>query len=292
MPLIYLLSSVRNPRPSFVLDLSPDVTVPELRLICEDSMRDFKDFYLVQNGHLLEGNGCIGYAPVHVIFRALGGKGGFGSMLRAIGAQIEKTTNREACRDLSGRRLRDINEEQRLKNWITKKALREKEAKNNKRIKLEKLMNEPSHDFEDKLYEDERSQLVERVAEAFEQGISAATSSGEMPSVIKIKISKPDAKETAEVKAAEIRKRKLDMPQYPKKKPALLWVADDLSNSDEDGDDDEGEDDERKMEDNSGKQLSAIMENNAAVEMGCAAKDAKNGGKIKAEATVTSSSVA
>lgn len=42
-----------------------------------------------------------------------GGKGGFGSMLRAIGAQIEKTTNREACRDLSGRRLRDINEEKR-----------------------------------------------------------------------------------------------------------------------------------------------------------------------------------
>lgn len=29
------------------------------------------------------------------------------------GAQIEKTTNREACRDLSGRRLRDINEEKR-----------------------------------------------------------------------------------------------------------------------------------------------------------------------------------
>ena len=64
----------------------------------------------------------------------VGGKGGFGSMLRyslfiifkfkfinriffcitrAIGAQIEKTTNREACRDLSGRRLRDINEEKR-----------------------------------------------------------------------------------------------------------------------------------------------------------------------------------
>lgn len=50
---------------------------------------------------------------IHIIPRVLGGKGGFGSMLRAIGAQIEKTTNREACRDLSGRRLRDINEEQR-----------------------------------------------------------------------------------------------------------------------------------------------------------------------------------
>ena len=32
-------------------------------------------------------------------------------MLRSIGAQIEKTTSREACRDLSGRRMRDINNE-------------------------------------------------------------------------------------------------------------------------------------------------------------------------------------
>lgn len=35
-------------------------------------------------------------------------------MLRAIGAQIEKTTNREACRDLSGRRMRDVNNEKKL----------------------------------------------------------------------------------------------------------------------------------------------------------------------------------
>jgi hypothetical protein len=45
--------------------------------------------------------------------RLPGGKGGFGSMLRAIGAQIEKTTNREACRDLSGRRMRDVNDEKK-----------------------------------------------------------------------------------------------------------------------------------------------------------------------------------
>lgn len=35
-------------------------------------------------------------------------------MLRTIGAQIEKTTNREAMRDLSGRRMRDINNEKKL----------------------------------------------------------------------------------------------------------------------------------------------------------------------------------
>ena len=37
-------------------------------------------------------------------------------MLRSIGAQIEKTTNREACRDLSGRRMRDINNEKKCVN--------------------------------------------------------------------------------------------------------------------------------------------------------------------------------
>ena len=65
-----------------------------------------------------------------------GGKGGFGSMLRAIGAQIEKTTNREACRDLSGRRLRDINEEKRLKAWIEKQNQRKDEADERKKKKI------------------------------------------------------------------------------------------------------------------------------------------------------------
>ncbi len=40
-------------------------------------------------------------------------------MLRSIGAQIEKTTNREACRDLSGRRMRDVNNE---KKYVQKSA--------------------------------------------------------------------------------------------------------------------------------------------------------------------------
>lgn len=44
--------------------------------------------------------------------RLPGGKGGFGSMLRAQGGRMasQKTTNYEACRDLSGRRLKTVNE--------------------------------------------------------------------------------------------------------------------------------------------------------------------------------------
>ena len=59
----------------------------------------------------LEENRAYSDDTIEIIAGGLpGGKGGFGSMLRALGNQIQKTTNKEACRDLSGRRLRDINE--------------------------------------------------------------------------------------------------------------------------------------------------------------------------------------
>ena len=54
-----------------------------------------------------------GGAFYHVTGKIMGGKGGFGSLLRAIGMQIEKTRNKEACRDLSGRRMRDVNNEKK-----------------------------------------------------------------------------------------------------------------------------------------------------------------------------------
>lgn len=38
----------------------------------------------------------------------LGGKGGFGSLLRSMNPKKKGTENFEACRDLSGRRLRNI----------------------------------------------------------------------------------------------------------------------------------------------------------------------------------------
>lgn len=72
-----------------------------------------QDYYLVHNGKIVTSESNIECGDIQIVLRTYGGKGGFGSMLRAIGAQIEKTTNREACRDLSGRRLRDINEEKR-----------------------------------------------------------------------------------------------------------------------------------------------------------------------------------
>lgn len=133
------------------------------------------DFYLLLNGKILSipnvENGII-----HVIPRMLGGKGGFGSMLRAIGAQIEKTTNREACRDLSGRRLRDINEEKRVKEFLAKKDTTTEDAEERKKRKLQRLCQAPKTEFKDENYEKHMSEMTESVSDAVECGFKAGTS--------------------------------------------------------------------------------------------------------------------
>lgn len=173
------------------------------------------DFYLLYNGRILHGTDTIEDGNVHIIPRLVGGKGGFGSMLRAIGAQIEKTTNREACRDLSGRRLRDINEEKRLKNWIAQQAEREQEAAERRQKKLERLCLEPKHEFKDKKYEEERSVLTEKVCDAVEQGFKASSSSGN------------DLKRKQDSK---------EMSSKPKKKKTCLWIDADEELDTEDSD--------------------------------------------------------
>ncbi|XP_038875299.1 replication stress response regulator SDE2 [Benincasa hispida] len=64
---------------------------------------------------------CSGgrFPTVHLLLRLLGGKGGFGSLLRgaATKAGQKKTNNFDACRDMSGRRLRHVNAEKRLEEW-------------------------------------------------------------------------------------------------------------------------------------------------------------------------------
>lgn len=95
--------------------------------IYKPSVRDHQTVHLQNNSH------------VDILVPLLGGKGGFGSLLRAIGAQIEKTTNRDACRDLSGRRLRDVKREDELKKLIALQEVLQEERKRRRKEKLENL---------------------------------------------------------------------------------------------------------------------------------------------------------
>jgi hypothetical protein len=59
-----------------------------------------------------------------------GGKGGFGANLRASGRTAAKksTTDFSLCRDLQGRRLRDVNNEIRLRTWLAPAEVARREA--------------------------------------------------------------------------------------------------------------------------------------------------------------------
>ncbi|CAH0403261.1 unnamed protein product [Chilo suppressalis] len=160
---------------------------------------------------------------IRVCPRLRGGKGGFGSMLRAIGAQIEKTTNREACRDLSGRRLRDINEEKRLRKWLEGQEEREREAADRKQKKIERLLAEPKIDVNlNPVYEKVRQELPERVSAAVDAGWQAAGTSSE----------------------AGI-KRKIDDDKPAGKKKAKLWIDAELSDCSSLSDDEDEEESNR-----------------------------------------------
>lgn len=205
------------------------------------------EFYLSSNGKRLTRNDAeiLDYDEVrnvNCILRQVGGKGGFGSMLRAIGAQIEKTTNREACRDLSGRRLRDINEEKRLRAWLDKQGEREREAEERKKRKIEKLLAVPKHDFKDEEYEEARAKLTEKVSDAFEEGLKQAEEA---------KLSTPENDEPApSTSTASGTKRKAQTDNKDKNKKKIkgsLWIDDDLSGSDLDTDDSEEETDTKKV---------------------------------------------
>ncbi|KAJ8285134.1 hypothetical protein COCON_G00039840 [Conger conger] len=192
------------------------------------------DFYVKSNGRLLaedeelQAGGWYRLEP-----RLCGGKGGFGSMLRALGAQIEKTTNREACRDLSGRRLRDVNHEKEMADWLKKQADREAEKEQRRLERLQRKLAEPKHYFSDPAYEKQCHDMSERMEESIKRGLQASSSG------------------TSGVS----RKRASPYGADPGKRPRL-WQSgvDDLSSSE---DDSEGSDEEASSSSSSRQESSS-----------------------------------
>ncbi|VDK77921.1 unnamed protein product [Litomosoides sigmodontis] len=146
---------------------SPFATIAELKSIPEDL------FYVTVNGKIVDWKNLDESARFQVHFRLRGGKGGFGSLLRSF--RIHRSTNQLMCRDLSGRRLADIKEEEKLRKWIEKASEREEEKRRQRQEKYEKLKAGPlKHDFNDPDFIQTRERIMEETDEAFEQGIAVA----------------------------------------------------------------------------------------------------------------------
>lgn len=195
-----------------------------------------REFYLTQNGRRISDPVSQEHA-VRVHLRMVGGKGGFGSMLRAIGAQIEKTTNREACRDLSGRRLRDINEEKRLKEWLEKNGNATEDELAKIHRKIAKLRAAPKHEFKDDKYFEDRVNMADEVHDAVEEGLknamalaSSSEAAGECSGTSGIATKR---KNNGDAEANKSKKKK-----QKKQMKGAQWMDEGLSSSDDSSDDD------------------------------------------------------
>lgn len=136
-----------------------------------------ESLYAKCNGRLAAGGDVLRDGAVYSLeLRLCGGKGGFGSMLRALGAQIEKTTNREACRDLSGRRLRDVNHEKAMAEWVKQQAEREAEKEQRRLERLQRKLAEPKHLFTNPDYQQQCHEMAERLEDSVLKGLQASSS--------------------------------------------------------------------------------------------------------------------
>jgi len=119
-----------------------------------------------------------------VHLRVLGGKGGFGSLLRSFGSQFYKSTNQDMCRDLSGRRLKDVKEEEKLKKYISKAAQRdnEKQRKLEEKYKKLKQLDGKKHEFNDPEYARQKERILEETEDALQEGLKALQEAPALPS--------------------------------------------------------------------------------------------------------------
>ncbi|KAM9981314.1 hypothetical protein ACTFIY_003632 [Dictyostelium cf. discoideum] len=107
-----------------------------------------------------------------LLLRVNGGKGGFGSLLKSSGTKVgqKKTTNFDACRDLSGRRLRHVNNEARIKQW-----LEDEEARKIAMQELKKKFNDSNEkhveEFNDTQFQKETEDIHKKVSNSVEQGL-------------------------------------------------------------------------------------------------------------------------
>ncbi|XP_042302756.1 replication stress response regulator SDE2 [Sceloporus undulatus] len=200
-----------------------------LRARCQAQGLPEDHFYIKYNGcrvnseDELQDGGVYSLEP-----RLCGGKGGFGSMLRALGAQIEKTTNREACRDLSGRRLRDVNHEKAMAEWVKQQAEREADKEQRRLERLKRKLTEPKHFFTNPDYQQQCHEMAERLEDSVLKGMQASSSTMVSP------------------ESTESRKRSNESEKgVPSEKKRCFWLGvEGLEESDGSQSSDDSEDDQ------------------------------------------------
>jgi len=176
--------------PGLVAARHPQLPVSSLRL-SSPSIHVLSESATVSTLHLEdEFNPLVSLRLTPDIF---GGKGGFGSQLRAAGGRMssQKTSNNDSCRDLNGRRLSTIKEAKKVAQYLEEEPLRKKAAAEAQKAKLKKLERElgigssseqgkgkepeklagTKHRFDDTEYLEQSKDIVDGVKSAVAAGL-------------------------------------------------------------------------------------------------------------------------
>jgi hypothetical protein len=113
---------------------------------------------------------------VELKLKVVGGKGGFGALLRGAGARSGKKVTQDDCRDLNGRRIRHVKNEQKLAEWYQQQKQRELAQKQQKEQELQRKREEdtPKSSFDNDKFNKEIREITENVQSSVEEGIKEA----------------------------------------------------------------------------------------------------------------------
>jgi len=128
--------------------------------------------FLSKNGvKLSKCNSKITISPI-----LLGGKGAFRQLMRNVGRTTNKSQNQSMARDLTGRRIRDVENEKRLEDWIDGHAEREAQKQVERTEKLEKLAKigreeENRKRFLDADFDNESQDMMDKMTSALDYSL-------------------------------------------------------------------------------------------------------------------------
>lgn len=118
------------------------------------------------------------FVVVDCSLRILGGKGGFGALLRGSGSHSKsgaKNIGFDDCRDLNGRRIRNVKNEKKLEEWYNQQKQKEIENLQKKTQEQEKISEEEkAQHLEQVAWNQTREELEETIANSVEIGIKKA----------------------------------------------------------------------------------------------------------------------
>lgn len=122
---------------------------------------------------------------------------------------MQQSTNKEACRDLTGRRIRHVNNEKKLKEFVEQQNELAKEKEEKKREKLEKRkkkredLEHSHHLFVDPQYDKAKEKIANDLNEAIGKAISEKKKSEEKPRKEEAKSSNASSDNEESLKVAD-----------------------------------------------------------------------------------------